>query len=245
MPKWEHSIGWATQNPEILAKIPLGYPRFFIHPLINELAALLLSRALATEADGGEAGVRRRRALLFPHVDSALACVEYLRDQNEPDSTTDPFLVWEADLSGGLTPSKPGPAREQSAPFHSLWMVVYPEDLSGAARLFWQHTGFGLSSRHAEYWLQEQHRACLENGGGGDGKPSDLPLAAAKEAAHTIRLRISGLLSFPTNQVGPDDVYLYPCGMSAITHSATALMALHGVKASEFRVAAFGYVKAR
>src|SRR6185369_14112798 len=38
LPLWEHVIGYEEKNPAVMAHLSSGYPRFVIHPLVQELA---------------------------------------------------------------------------------------------------------------------------------------------------------------------------------------------------------------
>ena len=61
------------------------------------------------------------------------------------------------------------------------------------AKSFWQHTGEGISSRHAQ--------ACLEHA----------PMSDGRDAKQTLRQRIGDLAG-----VGADHIYLFPNGMAGI-----------------------------
>jgi cystathionine gamma-synthase len=85
-------------------------------------------------------------------------------------------------------------ARVASDPWgaHGVHAVRFPSAHAAAARAWWQHTGDGVSSRLAA--------ACLET----------RPACDASSAKHLLRERIAGAAG-----VAADDVFLYPCGMSA------------------------------
>lgn len=38
LPRWQDIIGYEEKKPEVVSKLPLGYPRFVIHPFVQELA---------------------------------------------------------------------------------------------------------------------------------------------------------------------------------------------------------------
>ncbi len=38
LPCWDHVVGYEEKRPEIVSKLPNGYPRFVVHPLVLELA---------------------------------------------------------------------------------------------------------------------------------------------------------------------------------------------------------------
>ncbi|SPE52846.1 MetB protein [Verrucomicrobia bacterium] len=64
MPKWEHVVGYEEKRPEVMAQIKSAYPRFVVHPLVQQLAAQI--------APG-------RVALPFPSARAARQCAEFIR----------------------------------------------------------------------------------------------------------------------------------------------------------------------
>lgn len=251
LPKWQDTVGWANRDPSVLALLQTGYPRFFIHRLVDKLAARLLHWARHetewTRLSGmrsGEDGERPAQlAMLFPHVRMAWSCMEHLRgvEEDEPNEDATSTFAFEANLAGDFEPVSSGKASSISGSFRSLCVVVYPDRLFKEAKAFWQHTGFGVSSRHAVYWFE--NASFLQKGMVPRERLSPLPLAAAKDTADTIKQRISELFSSTSSPVQADDIFLYPTGMSAIASSASTLRALHRVSSEPFQVAVFGYVK--
>jgi cystathionine gamma-synthase len=76
-----------------------------------------------------------------------------------------------------------------------------------------------------------------------DGKEEviiSLPLKESQDAKITLQRRIGDLLSTETNKLATDAVFLYPTGMSAISHTADAVRRLHGSSKESLRVAVFG-----
>lgn len=122
-------------------------------------------------------------------------------------------------------------------------MVTYPEQLGTEAKTFWQHTGYDISSRFAAFWLENAPFIRENDGGADDGAGSEtLPTEDARRAAVSLRQRIAGFYCTAPNNMGADDVYLYPTGMSAIAHTALALSSLVDHTSRQHRVAVFGYV---
>ena len=102
--------------------------------------------------------------------------------------------------------------RVQAWGAHNVHAVTFPAPYAAEARAWWQHTGDGVSSRLAA--------ACLE----------ERPARDAAEAKHTLRARVAEAAG-----VGTDDVFLYPCGMSAVYAVHRALLALFpGRKSVQF-----------
>lgn len=107
-----------------------------------------------------------------------------------------------------------------------ILLIAYPQDLAQPAKAFWQHTGFGISSRRATYWLE--HAPFLT------GKPAS-PTINATETATSVNIaraeiknRIAEGYSLPGENlhISPSDVFLFPTGMTAITETAYALKSL-------------------
>lgn len=107
---------------------------------------------------------------------------------------------------------------------HDVHAICFPLEHAQAAKEYWQHTGEGVSSRLAE--------ACLR----GDADPPDgsapshgggMPPAAVTAA---LRERVAVMQGVPV-----DDVFLFPCGMSAVfaLHRAVSKL-LHGRRSVQF-----------
>ena len=106
----------------------------------------------------------------------------------------------------------------------NLHFVAFPEELFSRARSFWQHTGWGISSRLSDFSLKQ-----LMSSDGGPkntmGESISVAIATAQEAKQMLRERIASVLKrdvdyvSPMSQyldVAPGDVFLFPSGMSAI-----------------------------
>ncbi|KAG6002065.1 hypothetical protein E4U54_000960 [Claviceps lovelessii] len=256
LPTWQDTLGWAKRDPDILAHLQTGYPRFFIHRLIDRLAGRLLQwamrkpdrwnlRCLETpqEEDQERIGLL---AMIFPHVRLASSCVGYLEGVDLPDQSSrgPAIFAFQVNITGQIDIVSSGDVSPMSSSPQCLCVVVYPERLFKEAKAFWQHTGFGISSRHAVYWSANASFLYQETDDNGNDKLSVLPsISDTKDAADTIRHRISGLLSSELCPVRADDVFLYSTGMSAIANSASALYHLRkGGSDEPFRVAAFGFL---
>jgi cystathionine gamma-synthase len=66
LPRWQDVVGYEEKRPEVMTRLKCGYPRFVIHPLVQELA-----RRIADD----------RPCLPFPSARSAGLCVEFIRQQ--------------------------------------------------------------------------------------------------------------------------------------------------------------------
>lgn len=107
--------------------------------------------------------------LVFPALSAAERCARFLHDR---------------------TGARP---RIAALDRHHAHAVIFPQACADQAKAFWQHTGEGISSRHAH--------ACLT------GQPAE----EGTSAKQTLRQRIARLAG-----TEPDGVFLYPCGMNAL-----------------------------
>lgn len=64
MPRWQDVVGYEEKRPEVMDRLPSGYPRFLIHPLV---------RAVASEI------APRRPCLPFPSRSVARECAAFVR----------------------------------------------------------------------------------------------------------------------------------------------------------------------
>ncbi|KAK9441780.1 Cys/Met metabolism, pyridoxal phosphate-dependent enzyme [Metarhizium brunneum] len=247
LPKWRDATGWATKDPQVLAHLKTGYPRFYIHPFIERLATLLLqllmkSKSVASSVGEiyGEESTAAAAAMLFPHASLGTSCRDYLQRAESNPSNKLAIFAFQVDFAGEVQNIHLRVAKSTSGAFQSLCVVVFPHDLSKEAKMFWQHTGFGVTSRHALYWLEQA--PCLGEVVASIRQDGKLPLDDAKQAATKIKNRISELLSSERSTVETQDVFLYPSGMSAIAHSASALQELYKGSSDSIRVAVFGFL---
>jgi len=66
LPRWQDVVGYEEKRPEVMARLHCGYPRFVIHPLVQELA-----RHIAGD----------QPCLPFPSARCAEACARFVRQQ--------------------------------------------------------------------------------------------------------------------------------------------------------------------
>jgi len=70
LPCWQDVVRYEEEDPDLLAALRCGYPRFFCHPYVRALFDLATGRF----ASGG------RRALVFPSRGAAERCAHYVGD---------------------------------------------------------------------------------------------------------------------------------------------------------------------
>ena len=86
----------------------------------------------------------------------------------------------------------------------SVYAVKYSKEYCQTAKVYWQLTGEGISSRYA---------AVLLNNGS---------INSPKKNLHNIQSRLSDILN-----ISPDDIFIYPSGMSAIHAAMNAIKKIH------------------
>lgn len=137
LPTWEATVGYEEGEEWVTGKMSSGYPRFFIHSVIQELAENLQ----------GKYGREGERCMIFPSYNIAKRCREFIKTKNEAQV---PVRV--------LQLSTPPPATEDdksSIIESTIGAVFFPIDQFTLAKSYWQHSGEGISSRMAEYVLAE------------------------------------------------------------------------------------------
>lgn len=215
-----------------------GYPRFFVPLIVRELSERLLEwTASRIPADGTTEGLRSllaepgRSAMLFPASHLADAGKGYLQLH-----TDRPVVVVQITFDGSIRTPGVTPEEARGSGAGEICAVVHPQELAVEAKAFWQHTGYGVSTRRATHWLE--HAPFLNSLK--EEKSVELPLKESQDAKITLQRRIGDLSSTETNKPGTDAVFLYPTGMSAISHTADAVRRLHGRSRETLRVAVFG-----
>lgn len=129
IPLWAHVVGYEEGDPEVLAALACGYPRFFVHPLVTALAARLKSSS--DDDDARELAVSPTR-----ETADRLRAFLLATARNEGHAVDDADVAVES-VRGGV-----------------VHAVRFPTQLAPAAKQFWQHSGEIVSSRHAELVLK-------------------------------------------------------------------------------------------
>jgi cystathionine gamma-synthase len=219
LPRWEDTVGWAKRDERVLQHMTTGYPRFFVPLIVRELASKVVHTTLFSLHENLDIPflpkhAEKLDALLVPTRSMSIECERYLQS-HAPD---DDFLTVALTMQGV---SRAEHYHEISGNGTAqIYAVIFRGSTSeGEAKAFWQHTGFGISSRCASYWLS--NAPCFKD----SSKPPDvLPQESTLcEAQREIRNRIATLLTSTALSVTERDVWLFHTGMSAITHSAHLL----------------------
>lgn len=137
LPTWDSNVAY-EEGKEWLAKImQCGYPRFFVHPIIQSLAREVLHRYGDIETEG---------ATLFPSSKTAEVCHSFVLSRIPSEESSKVRIL-------NFVPSARTEA-ESPAITSRLSCVIYPQEFAPIAKQVWQHTGNGVSSRRGEFCLR-------------------------------------------------------------------------------------------
>ncbi|KAL4894354.1 pyridoxal phosphate-dependent transferase [Aspergillus ambiguus] len=113
-----------------------GYPRFFVHPIIQDLAKEVIRLHGNPESES---------ATMFPSPKTAQICHSFMLSRIPADDAPKVRVV-------DFVPSSHTEAESPSVTSH-LSCVIYPKEHAPVAKQVWQHTGNGVSSRRGEFCL--------------------------------------------------------------------------------------------
>jgi cystathionine gamma-synthase len=160
LPRWEDTVGWAKRDTRVIERMTTGYPRFFVPLIVRELASKIISATLSGShenldipfsPDDGD----KLDAVLVPTRFMSIECQAYLQSRAPDDEFLTVALTMEGVRSAECYREISGNGTAQ------VYAVIFRGSTSeGEAKAFWQHTGFGISSRCASYWLS--NALCLE-----------------------------------------------------------------------------------
>ncbi|KAJ5887908.1 Cystathionine gamma-synthase [Penicillium taxi] len=184
-----------------------GYPRSFIHEDVKKLHQVCIDEFANDSA----------ACFLFPSIDYANGCVQFATSSaiHQEDAIADHLLSIrslkiELEASGKDQPD-----------LMMLHAVFCPADITKPVKEFWRLVGAGISSRLAQHCMDYMRSISDVT-----GKPDTLhPLIQRRMSGFPHRKlcqRIATLLerapacARQRELVSPNDVYLYPTGMTAI-----------------------------
>lgn len=158
LPTWKSNIGYEEGQDWVMSRMQCGYPRFFVHPLIQSLAQEVLRRC-------GNADVEA--TTLFPSSRTAEICRTFIIARIPAGESSKIRIV-------SFVPSPKADSDIRSLVHSKLFGVIYPKEYAPIAKQVWQHTGDGVQSRRSEFcsnalqdgYLVEDHSIAS------DGKPS-------------------------------------------------------------------------
>ena len=136
LPTWKANVAYEEGEPWVIDKMQCGYPRFFVHPIIQELAKEVVLRHGWPETE---------IAMLFPSPKTARTCYSFFLSRLSGAESNNVRLI-------DLAP--PSHTDLQSPTVTSLLSgVIYPKEYGPIAKQVWQHSGSGISSRRGEFCL--------------------------------------------------------------------------------------------
>lgn len=142
LPTWEATVGYEEGEEWVVDKMKSGYPRFFIHGIIQELAKNIEAKYTR---DG-------ERCMVFPSYNVAKRCREFIKSRSKLQNSPRRVLQ--------LTTPAPANDFEKSSVIEAtIGAVIMKAEEFPIAKQYWQHSGEGVSSRMAEYVL----KAVFEN----------------------------------------------------------------------------------
>ncbi|GAB1316968.1 hypothetical protein MFIFM68171_07178 [Madurella fahalii] len=256
LPKWADTVGWATREPRVLKEMRTGYPRFFIPRVADRLALQLLAlheskTAPVQEASGEKSGAKL--ALVLSTLRHAQLCRQALcawnprQEQIFPTDVGVCIVNWKGKITAIEASDDPWKHLEtvpsEAIGNEDIFLVSYPVELAPEAKAFWQHTGFGISSRRATHWLQN---APFLPGTSVSGPVDNTEIPRKVGWARTeLKRRIAAGQAAQSDGITltEDDVFLYQAGMTAIVEIAATIKSLHPPSPdSAYRVAVFGFL---
>ncbi|KAL6709528.1 Cystathionine gamma-synthase [Coniothyrium glycines] len=137
LPTWRANVGYEEGEEWVISKMKTGYPRFFIHKIIQRFAAAIIAKH-GREGEG---------AMLFPTHATALRCQEFfLHSAHDLDKSKVRILDF-------VPAAEKERAEDLTIISSRVSAVLFPQQRFSVAKQFWQHSGDGVSSRRAEYCL--------------------------------------------------------------------------------------------
>ncbi|KAI1067763.1 hypothetical protein LB507_010463 [Fusarium sp. FIESC RH6] len=219
IPTWKDTVAWARREPELISQLKTGYPRFFVPLVVGQLAEQLLERTSSKPTSDELPPEFRallaepgRSAMLLPASHHARMCDEYLNAQDKGQT-----FVLQADFNKGVSglSTRAGCGSQSILATHRIWSL--------------ESAGHVLVGKCT---LLEPYQQVIYI--------NHLPDEEASESKLKVQRRIADLFSTDTNRLGVDDVFLYPSGMSSISHTAETIQHLN--TNGKATVAIFGFL---
>lgn len=188
-----------------------GYPRFFVHPVIQKLAQEIVSRFGDSEQEA---------ATLFASIKTARICHSFIVSKIPVEQSQKVRIV-------NFIPS-PHTEAGSTAITSTLSAVIYPTEYAPIAKQVWQHSGNGISSRRGEFCLRAlQDGFLVEDKGSGASESIQRPCKGPRR--YQGKGSLSGVARTPSTP-----------SSSAGTPSATANGVEDGRDYSQFIEERFG-----
>jgi cystathionine gamma-synthase len=197
-----------------MSKMQCGYPRFFVHPIIQKLAREIVSRFGDSEEE---------MATLFASIKTARICHSFIVSKIPVEQSRKVRIM-------NFVPS-PHTEAGPTAITSTLSAVIYLKEFAPIAKQVWQHSGNGISSRRGEFCLRAlQDGFLVEDKSSGASEPIRRPCKGPRR--YQGRGALSGITRSPSTPSTPS--------ASAETPSATTNGVEDGRDYSQFIEERFG-----
>ncbi|KAK1826293.1 putative cystathionine gamma-synthase [Podospora conica] len=237
-PTWGDCVGWGDRDPRVVNAMTNGYPRFFVPLTVASLSKEILTKCIKA-GEFKNKNVDELFILLVSAYQHAALCQSHFRQQNEPGVEPSDIVVIKVSWDGNIARLDGEPKAETEAPGagkEPLFAVIHPAELQMCARYFLQHTGFGISSRRSDFWVE--HGPFGNEKGNEEVPVSPYDGNEVDTARAAMRQRIA-----VGNSAPEENVFLYPGGMSGIAQTAMAIQKVrHPDGNSPCRTAVFGFL---
>ncbi|MCJ1236088.1 hypothetical protein MMC14_004065 [Varicellaria rhodocarpa] len=145
LPTWKACVGYEEGEDWVLSKMKQAYPRFYIHNSIQAFVGNIVSQY----------GNSDETAMLFPSTSSATRCVEFIMEQSSKSYLQGRTVTEKGKNIRSVELVFKGEnfncSRNKSA-VTMIVAVLFPTLYYAIAKMFWQHSGEGVSSRRAEFY---------------------------------------------------------------------------------------------
>ncbi|KAJ5288476.1 hypothetical protein N7478_001506 [Penicillium angulare] len=179
LPTWRSNIGYEEGEEWVMGKMQCGYPRFFVHRIIQKLVQEVVQRV-------GNPG--KDTATLFASLKTARICHSFILSKTPQERSQEIRII-------SFVPSPRTEAGSVSSP---LVGVIYPQEFASIGKEVWQHSGNGISSRRGEFCLR-----ALQDGFLVEEKSSATDLAPQRPCKGPRRYQGRGSLSGPSKGSTP------------------------------------------
>ncbi|RIA95122.1 pyridoxal phosphate-dependent transferase [Glomus cerebriforme] len=199
LPTWRDNVDYEEAADRVVSRMKSGYPRFFIQPQIKKLITICDEKfAKSTET-----------CLLFPSRKPAQRCRDFIRQFYKQTTPTSLSTSIPCVRLAEITVIPPDQTKSPLQGSVTLHVVLFPKDAFSMAKLYWQHTGEGISSRCAEYSLniiQAKHDekiSIIENCSGKSSISLRRPIFHKRYSSNT-RANIRTNFDKDSNVTGPN-----------------------------------------
>ncbi|EPY53955.1 cystathionine gamma-synthase [Schizosaccharomyces cryophilus OY26] len=146
LPTWQANVGYEEGDPSVITKMQTGYPRFFINTFIKECAAIV-----KRSPEVQKLSLNNYDTMLYPSKAIGQQCVKFIAEKAHIEPSA--LHIFDASHSLKLYLKTLDPHHNKDILIPDVFAVLFPSDLFGVAKQFWQHTGEGISSRRAVCFL--------------------------------------------------------------------------------------------